>query len=52
MHDALAKFTTVFSLSEENKAWIVLLKVSCLEENEMAVHPKHWHEGDQCKKMK
>jgi len=42
MHVALAKFTTVFSLSEENKPWIVLLKVSCLEGNEMTVHPKRY----------
>lgn len=30
------------SLPEEDLAWIVLLKVSCLEGNEMAVHPKHY----------
>lgn len=30
------------SLPEEDQQWIVLLKVSCLEANEMAVHPKHY----------
>jgi hypothetical protein len=30
------------SLPEEDQQWIVLLKVSCLEGNEMAVHPKHY----------
>lgn len=29
-------------LPEEDQSWIVLLKVSCLEGNEMAVHPKHY----------
>jgi hypothetical protein len=30
------------ALPEEDQWWIVLLKVSCLERNEMAVHPKHY----------
>jgi hypothetical protein len=29
-------------LPDEDQSWIVLLKVSCLEGNEMAVHPKHY----------
>lgn len=30
------------ALPEEDQQWIVLVKVSCLEGNEMAVHPKHY----------
>ena len=29
-------------LPEDDVQWIVLIKVSCLEGNEMAVHPKHY----------
>jgi hypothetical protein len=30
------------SLPEDDQPWVVLLKVSCLEGNEIAVHPKHY----------
>lgn len=32
----------VLPLPEKNVPWMLMLKVSCLEGNEMAVHPKHY----------
>ena len=32
----------VLPLPEKGQPWMLLLKVSCLEGNEMAVHPKHY----------
>ena len=32
----------VLQLPEKGQPWMLLLKVSCLEGNEMAAHPKHY----------
>jgi hypothetical protein len=35
-------FELCLSLPSDRVSWMVVLKVSCLEGNEMATHPKHY----------
>jgi hypothetical protein len=40
--DATDDCKLVLPLPEKEQPWMLMLKVSCLEGNEMAVHPKHY----------